>query len=165
MTPPAPRCTPVPETQLHPRRLRADRPHRPRPMEAGTDHFGVWVVEISYGRIGTAGRSRSYALRDEAEARHLTQDILKRRASAATPRRRVPHPRADRSRGDGPGPSPPRSGLRCSDLPLDGLARQLQWGTHGSVLEMEFLRWFPEPQAKAIDSRRDVADGDLEIAL
>ena len=47
-----------------------------RPMEAGTDHFGVWVVEISYGRIGTAG-SRSYALRDEAEARHLTQDILK----------------------------------------------------------------------------------------
>ena len=48
-------------------------------MEAGTDHFGVWVVEISYGRIGTAGHSRSYALRDEAEARHLTQDILKHR--------------------------------------------------------------------------------------
>ena len=38
-------------------------------VEAGTDLFGVWVVEISYGRIGTAGRSRSYVLRDEEEAR------------------------------------------------------------------------------------------------
>ena len=37
-------------------------------VEAGTDLFGVWVVEISYGRIGTAGRSRSYVLRDEGEA-------------------------------------------------------------------------------------------------
>ena len=34
-------------------------------VEAGTDLFGVWVVEISSGRIGTAGRSRSYVLRDE----------------------------------------------------------------------------------------------------
>ena len=25
-------------------------------VEAGTDLFGVWVVEISYGRIGAAGR-------------------------------------------------------------------------------------------------------------
>ncbi|MGE5755819.1 MAG: hypothetical protein ACM35G_08900 [Planctomycetaceae bacterium] len=42
-------------------------------------------MRISYGRIGTAGRSRSYALDDEEEARHLAQSILKRRASA--PRR------------------------------------------------------------------------------
>ena len=54
-------------------------------VEAGTDLFGVWVVEISYGRIGTAGRCRSYVLRDEGEARHLAQSILKRRAIA--PRR------------------------------------------------------------------------------
>ena len=54
-------------------------------VEAGTDLFGVWVVEISSGRIGTAGRSRSYVLRDEGGARHLAQSILKRRASA--PRR------------------------------------------------------------------------------
>ena len=54
-------------------------------VEAGTDLFGVWVVEISYGRIGTAGRSRSYVVRDEGEARHLAQSILKRRATA--PRR------------------------------------------------------------------------------
>jgi len=30
-------------------------------VEAGTDLFGSWVVEISYGRIGTAGRSRESA--------------------------------------------------------------------------------------------------------
>jgi len=54
-------------------------------VEAGTDLFGSWVVEISYGRIGTAGRSRSYVVRDEEEARHLATSILKRRASA--PRR------------------------------------------------------------------------------
>ena len=54
-------------------------------VEAGTDLFGVWVVEISYGRIGTAGRSRCFVVRDEGEARHLAQSILKRRASA--PRR------------------------------------------------------------------------------
>src|SRR5512135_1346134 len=51
-------------------------------VEAGTDLFGVWVVEISYGRIGTAGRSRSYVVRDEGEARDLARRILKRRASA-----------------------------------------------------------------------------------
>ena len=62
-------------------------------VEAGTDLFGVWVVEITYGRIGTAGRSRSYVLRDEGEARQLAQSILKRRASAAPHRGRVPHPR------------------------------------------------------------------------
>ncbi len=54
-------------------------------VEAGTDLFGVWVVAISYGRIGTAGRSRSFVVRDEAEARRLAQNILKRRATA--PRR------------------------------------------------------------------------------
>ena len=54
-------------------------------VEAGTDLFGVWVVEITYGRIGTAGRSRCYVVRDEEEARHLARSILKRRASA--PRR------------------------------------------------------------------------------
>jgi hypothetical protein len=54
-------------------------------VEAGTDLFGTWVVQISYGRIGTVGRSRSFVVRDEAEARRLTQSLLKRRATA--PRR------------------------------------------------------------------------------
>ncbi|HMB02573.1 MAG TPA: WGR domain-containing protein [Isosphaeraceae bacterium] len=52
-------------------------------VEAGTDLFGVWVVAISYGRIGTVGRSRSYVLGDGGEARHLARSILKRRASAS----------------------------------------------------------------------------------
>ncbi len=54
-------------------------------VEAGIDLFGSWVVEISYGRIGAAGRSRSFVVRDEGEARRLIQGILKRRATA--PRR------------------------------------------------------------------------------
>jgi hypothetical protein len=47
-------------------------------VEAGTDLFGTWVVEISYGRIGTAGR----AVLCRSAARRLTEGILKRRASA-----------------------------------------------------------------------------------
>ena len=43
------------------------------------------MVEITYGRIGTAGWPLSYVVRDEGEARHLARGILKRRASA--PRR------------------------------------------------------------------------------
>jgi predicted DNA-binding WGR domain protein len=54
-------------------------------VEAGTDLFGIWLVEISYGRIGTVGRSRRYVVRDEDEARRLAQSILNRRATA--PRR------------------------------------------------------------------------------
>jgi WGR domain-containing protein len=54
-------------------------------VEAGTDLFGTWVVQIGYGRIGTVGRSRSFVVRDEAQARRLTQSLLKRRATA--PRR------------------------------------------------------------------------------
>src|SRR5512135_2449781 len=50
-------------------------------LEAGTDLFGDWSVEIGYGRIGTAGRSRRYVVCDEEEARRLVRSILKRRAS------------------------------------------------------------------------------------
>ena len=54
-------------------------------VEAGTDLFGVWVVAISYGRIGTVGRSRSFVVRDEAQARGA-DNILKRRfATPASP--------------------------------------------------------------------------------
>ena len=47
-------------------------------VESGIDLFGLWVVEITYGRIGTADRSQCYVLRDEGEARHLAQSVLKR---------------------------------------------------------------------------------------
>lgn len=54
-------------------------------LEAGTDLFGAWLVEITFGRIGTAGRCKRYVASDEAEARMLVQKSLRRRATA--PRR------------------------------------------------------------------------------
>jgi hypothetical protein len=31
-------------------------------LEAGTDLFGDWMIDITYGRIGTKGRRIRYAL-------------------------------------------------------------------------------------------------------
>ena len=45
-------------------------------VEAGTDLLGSWVVEISSGRIGAAGRSRCFVVRNEGEARHLARSIF-----------------------------------------------------------------------------------------
>ena len=54
-------------------------------VEAGTDLFGVWQVDVSYGRIGTRGgrRIRS-AVADETEAKELVGKTLRRRATART---------------------------------------------------------------------------------
>jgi hypothetical protein len=51
----------------------------------GKDLFGVWLVEMSYGRIGTIGRAkvRSFATTDEALAQ--VNACLRKRATA--PRR------------------------------------------------------------------------------
>jgi hypothetical protein len=51
-------------------------------VEAGTDLFGAWLVEVTYGRIGTPGRCLRYAAGDEADARKLVHHCLRRRASA-----------------------------------------------------------------------------------
>jgi hypothetical protein len=51
-------------------------------LEAGTDLFGAWLVEVTFGRIGTRGRTVRYAVRDEAEARKLVGKALRRRATA-----------------------------------------------------------------------------------
>jgi hypothetical protein len=51
-------------------------------LEAGTDLFGAWLVEITYGRIGTPGRLVRYAVASEEEARQLVRKTLRRRASA-----------------------------------------------------------------------------------
>jgi hypothetical protein len=51
-------------------------------LEAGTDLFGAWLVEITYGRIGTPGRRVRYVVGDEAEARKLVRNTLRRRATA-----------------------------------------------------------------------------------
>lgn len=51
-------------------------------LEAGTDLLGAWLVEVTYGRIGTPGRRRRYIADDEAEARKLVHKTLRRRATA-----------------------------------------------------------------------------------
>lgn len=51
-------------------------------LEAGTDLLGDWLVEITYGRIGTRGRRFRYAVSGEAAARQLVRKVLRRRATA-----------------------------------------------------------------------------------
>ncbi len=51
-------------------------------LEAGTDLFGAWLVEVTNGRIGTRGRLVRYVAADEAEAKKLVQRSLRRRATA-----------------------------------------------------------------------------------
>jgi hypothetical protein len=54
-------------------------------LRVGQDLFGVWVVELQHGRIGTAGRLRQMAFDSPDGARAEIRRRLKRRASA--PRR------------------------------------------------------------------------------
>ena len=52
-------------------------------LEAGRDLFGTWLVEATFGRIGTAGRTVGYAAADEAEAHCIARRCLQRRATAS----------------------------------------------------------------------------------
>ncbi|WP_169979780.1 WGR domain-containing protein [Tautonia rosea] len=51
-------------------------------LEAGTDLFGAWLVDVTYGRIGARGRTIRYLARDEAEAKKLVRQSLRRRGTA-----------------------------------------------------------------------------------
>lgn len=51
-------------------------------LEAGTDLFGAWLVDVTYGRIGTRGRRIRHVVRDEDEARKMVRGNLRRRATA-----------------------------------------------------------------------------------
>lgn len=51
-------------------------------IEAGTDLLGDWTVDVTYGRIGTAGRTVRHVANDEAGARKLVRHCLQRRATA-----------------------------------------------------------------------------------
>jgi hypothetical protein len=44
--------------------------------------LGDWLVEITYGRIGTRGRRIRYAVQGEAQAKKPVRDTLRRRATA-----------------------------------------------------------------------------------
>lgn len=51
-------------------------------LVAGTDLFGAWMVEATYGRIGTRGRTVRHIADGEAEARKIVRHCLQRRATA-----------------------------------------------------------------------------------
>ena len=51
-------------------------------LDAGTDLLGAWLVDITYGRIGTRGRRIRHLVQDEAEAKKLVGESLRRRATA-----------------------------------------------------------------------------------
>ena len=51
-------------------------------ITAGQDMFGVWIIDIAYGRIGTRGNWIRYSAADEAAARKLVRLKLNRRATA-----------------------------------------------------------------------------------
>jgi predicted DNA-binding WGR domain protein len=52
---------------------------------AGRDLFGVWMVEMTYGRIGTLGRTKALSFDRVEDAVVAVRESLRRRATA--PRR------------------------------------------------------------------------------
>ena len=54
-------------------------------IDVGSDLFGVWLVEMSYGRIGTMGRSKVRSFATAADAQAEVHACLRKRATA--PRR------------------------------------------------------------------------------
>jgi predicted DNA-binding WGR domain protein len=66
--------------------LRAENParnvRRAWRAEAGTDLFGMWLVQTRFGRIGTEGRVLARSFADEAGARAYLAASLRRRAGA-----------------------------------------------------------------------------------
>jgi predicted DNA-binding WGR domain protein len=48
-------------------------------IEAGTDIFGNWIVEINYGRIGCKGRRKIFLIDCEEDAKKEVKKRLKKR--------------------------------------------------------------------------------------
>lgn len=48
-------------------------------LSAGIDLLGDWLVEVTYGRIGSAGRCIRYIATDEVAARKMVRHCLQRR--------------------------------------------------------------------------------------
>jgi hypothetical protein len=56
--------------------------HRAYRIEAGLDLFGMWQVDLAYGRIGRRHRILKLVTAEEATARRLVLGALRRRSSA-----------------------------------------------------------------------------------
>ena len=63
----------------------AHRCHRAYEIAVSADLFGAWLVEMSYGRIGTSGRVKARSFSTIEAAAVEVQACLRKRASA--PRR------------------------------------------------------------------------------
>ena len=66
-------------------RSAARRCWRSYEIDVSADLFGVWLVEMSYGRIGTTGRSKVRSFATAADAQVQVHACLRKRATA--PRR------------------------------------------------------------------------------
>ena len=58
-------------------------------LEAGTDLLGDWLVDITFGRIGTPGRRIRYAVSNESEARKLVRESLRAKSVRQEAHRRA----------------------------------------------------------------------------
>ncbi len=54
-------------------------------VEAGIDLFGEWTARVSYGRIGSRGRTIARVFESEKLAREFVRKGLRRRRSAKRP--------------------------------------------------------------------------------
>ena len=51
-------------------------------IDAGIDLLGDWLVDVTYGRIGTPGRLIRHVASDEADAQKIVRHCLQRRRTA-----------------------------------------------------------------------------------
>lgn len=51
-------------------------------IAAGRDLFGDWIVQLTYGRIGAKGHTKTVLVADEAAAHSYVRQCLKKRKSA-----------------------------------------------------------------------------------
>ena len=56
--------------------------HRAYHIAGGQDLFGDWIVQLTYGRIGARGHTKTVAVGDEAAARRYVQSCLRKRETA-----------------------------------------------------------------------------------
>lgn len=57
-------------------------PRRAWRAHVGADLFGRWYAQVTFGRIGSAGRTMRWEFSDEAEAMRFFKHCLQRRAGA-----------------------------------------------------------------------------------
>jgi predicted DNA-binding WGR domain protein len=62
-------------------RAPALRCHRAYEISVGPDLFGIWIAEMTYGRIGTVGRTKTRSFEHIEDATSAVDASLRRRAT------------------------------------------------------------------------------------